>query len=297
MNAPRTSPVIRYWLPLMLVLLGSILIRLELVYAQEPTAAADADPKQRADAFLIQARDDAASYGIRGESSDDDFVLADEPILRWSNPEIGEIYGGVFLWTRDGRPRAVASMFKWYSPFTHCTHEFQSLSTEPISADRSGETVWTASKPGVEFQPVPGAPAPAGNPGRRLAQMRDLARRFSAAVIDAEHGTRGLRLLSQPLYRYGGEDASVADGALFGFVLGTDPEVLLMLEMRRDAGGDPRWEYALARLEFLELEVTLGDESVWSAAKLSGAEVYRGQGTYVKFQFDEPEPAGSEPTQ
>ena len=39
--------------------------------------------------------------------------------------------------------------------------------------------------------------------------------------------------LSQPLYRYGGDDSGVLDGGLFVFVQGTDPEVFLLIEARR----------------------------------------------------------------
>ena len=36
-------------------------------------------------------------------------------------------------------------------------------------------------------------------------------------------------LLSQPVYRYGRSDGDVADGAIFAFCKGTNPEVLLLL--------------------------------------------------------------------
>ena len=71
--------------------------------------------------------------------------------------------------------------------------------------------------------------------------MRDLAQAYRCA-----HGEAGLldlkelRLLPQPLYRYepNDGDSPMVDGAVFGYVwtIGTDPEVLLVVEARR-AGG------------------------------------------------------------
>jgi hypothetical protein len=53
--------------------------------------------------------------------------------------------------------------------------------------------------------------------------------------------------LSTPLYRYEKPPGDVLEGAVFAFVLGTDPELLLVLEARRDEGATV-WQYALARM-------------------------------------------------
>src|SRR5688572_12875369 len=44
-------------------------------------------------------------------------ALHDQPLLRWSNPTVGSVHGEVFVWTVDGRPAALASVFRWYHPF------------------------------------------------------------------------------------------------------------------------------------------------------------------------------------
>lgn len=54
--------------------------------------------------------------------------------------------------------------------------------------------------------------------------MRALAREFKASV-DLEEGGTELRQLPQPLFRY----ESKSDGAIFAFVLATDPEALLLI--------------------------------------------------------------------
>jgi hypothetical protein len=75
--------------------------------------------------------------------------------------------------------------------------------------------------------------------------MRTIAERFSAEDHFETKSWNALRLLTKPLVRYGKASAKVEDGALFSFVLGTDPEVFLMLEARPAKDG-LEWQYALA---------------------------------------------------
>ena len=45
-----------------------------------------------------------------------------------------------------------------------------------------------------------------------------------------------LRLLPKPLYRYEPKAGPVIDGAVFAFVMGTDPESLLLIEAVKSGG-------------------------------------------------------------
>jgi hypothetical protein len=87
--------------------------------------------------------------------------------------------------------------------------------------------------------------------------MRTLSREFKAWV-DLEKGGTALRLLSQPIFRYGSE----ADGALFAFVLTTDPESLLMIDAR-PAEGRLVWHSAFARMSDHSLIAKHRDRVVW----------------------------------
>ena len=78
-------------------------------------------------------------------------------ILRWSNPVAGEIYGNVYLWTdNDERPQVIGSIYQWFSPMTHGSHEFRSLSLEPVIGQRDGSLVWMSNQAGVEWKPAAG---------------------------------------------------------------------------------------------------------------------------------------------
>ncbi len=116
--------------------------------------------------------------------------------------------------------------------------------------------------------------------------MREIARSFSSDMVTVnEPKTRhGLRLLPQPLLRYGGgaDSKELLDGGLFAFARETDPDVVLMLEAR---GADaPRFEYALARMHVGELAARHRDKQVWSVEELKHPYV-RKTGPYTLFQY------------
>src|SRR5205823_10260713 len=147
------------------------------VRAQKP-ADAPANPENiRAALKLTLAA--AAEYEFRVGDAEKPLDLLREPILKWSNPSQGEVHGNVFVWTRDGRPLVVGSLFKWFRPHTHMSHEFHSLAEAPVSGKFHGNPVWKAGQPGVRFEDLPGAPAPAATDAQRLLQMKQLARDFS----------------------------------------------------------------------------------------------------------------------
>jgi hypothetical protein len=75
-----------------------------------------------------------------------------------------------------------------------------------------------------------------------------------------------LRLLPRPLYRYETSDGPIIDGAVFAFVMGTDPETLLLIEAVENADGTA-WQYAFARRTSGELEGRHAGKVVWKAAR------------------------------
>lgn len=194
-----------------------------------------------------------------------------DPILKWSNPVRKTEDGAVFLWNDRGRPRAVASFYRYKDNRTgllHDDHEFMSLATKPLTGTVDGRVVWQPSVAGVQPRPIPNAPSPAATEAQRLRQMRALARRF-AAFFDNPPDHSEIRLLPQPLYRYELDKSrkDIIDGALFAFVHTTDPEVFLLIEALAPAeGAAPSWHYALARMSMVNMEVKLDGARVWRVA-------------------------------
>ncbi|TXT29567.1 MAG: hypothetical protein FD138_2403 [Planctomycetota bacterium] len=187
------------------------------------------------------------------------------PVFRYSD-ELRHIEdAGLWLWTDRGRP-AVAMKVERYKPGVHprpWLYCFTSLSSELISAEWPDERKYQARKPGVEWKPLDDQPAKT-RPAR-LVQMRDIARRFSAEVLDFNNDPRQMRLLSRPLYRQ--DDGNNGDGALFGFTgTGTNPDLLLLLEAKVDGG----WQYGLVTMTAEGLRVRLSDRLVWDIPHTGG---------------------------
>jgi hypothetical protein len=74
--------------------------------AQTPTETPANRENIAAALKLTQAA--ATKYEIRVGDDDKPLELQREPVLRWSNPDRGEVHGNVFLWTREGRPLVLA---------------------------------------------------------------------------------------------------------------------------------------------------------------------------------------------
>ena len=220
------------------------------VHAQEPGASTDAAEQfnsiaeGEAKGFIVFYADDAANP----------FQMASQPLLNWTNPVSGSIRGRVYLWTHGGIPSMIGSIYK-YDEQSHVSSEMHALSPRPITG-KSGQGVsWKVDQASIEFKTLPNGGSPGASRAARLAQMRDLARRFNASRSDPDKNNWDLRLLGRPLYRYPETTVNGADGALFAFVQGTNPDVILIIESEAASGAT--WKYALARMHRNELHVNL----------------------------------------
>lgn len=261
-----------------------LLIAASSLVAQDASQPPSVD-KQQIEAALKITREGAAKYRFTiGQTPPEQVKLQAEPVLRWSNPAAGEIHGNVFLWTINSRPVVVGSLYQWFSPHTHLSHEFQSLSEENVSAEYEGKEVWTTSEPGLKFQDLADAPLPAGSAPQRLLQMKKLSKSFTATKTERDGNQSELRLLTQPVYRYAAEKEGLIDGALFTFVQGTDPEVFLLLEARKQED-KAVWQFAATRMNSVKFQLRYHDREVWSREVLPWADVASHQEVYTTFQF------------
>jgi hypothetical protein len=192
------------------------------------------------------------------------YRLKPEPVLRYTNTVGDSRDGAIFLWLGDGdRPEAAVQVFKTRYPWMQ---EWTSLSLAPLMAKMPDGPAWKPSRGGVELKPVSGAPKPADTASGRLRQMHTLASDFSAR--DRFRGVwQPLRMLSNPMARYGKPGSEAVDGALFAFVITTDPEAWLMLEARTTKNG-LEWQYAFAPMSGYPLEASWKKQLVWSQAGL-----------------------------
>jgi hypothetical protein len=219
-------------------------------------------PPGLAAARLAYMKQSVSHYDIRpGDDRDVKFQLQPEPALRFTNPMGRARDGTVFLWLDGvGRPAAVVQVS--LNGRLNWVHEFSSLSPKPFTARSDRGHVWDSSTGGVVFKPVPDAPRPSETPERRLAQMRELTRRFAVEDNFHRQSLQPLRLLSKPFARYDSPKSGVLDGALFCYVLTTDPEAYLMLEVREEKGV-PAWHFAFAPSTVFPLKASWDGKTVW----------------------------------
>jgi hypothetical protein len=246
----------------------AILTMLSLLVGVDPAPTkANADlerTRQQAVATLAPAKARQLTVFLRGEQDSKPAVLTDKPLLRWSNATAGSVYGEVFVWSMEGRPVAIASIYSWYEPYQTSTVEIVSLSESGVGAKEKTQSLWQAPAGEVIFHPIPTAPRPANSRPARLTQMREIAARFAAELADIRSGeqvTRQLRLLNQPAHRFASDQQGILDGALFAFVEGTDPEVWIQLEVYQDKG-EPRWRYAAVRMNAGAMRLRYGETVV-----------------------------------
>jgi hypothetical protein len=195
--------------------------------------------------------------------------LRREPVMRWTSDN--DYNGEVFVWTHHGAAAIVGCVFSGPQGKARrgIVHEFHSLVPNPLYPGARGGSGWLPQEPGIKLDQVADAPAPAANQARRLAQMRELSRRFTAQV-QRENSKWEMRLLTQPIFRYEISDetepSAIVDGGVFSFVwtAGTDPEVLLVLEARRTDKG-VQWYYAPARFTNCEAWLQYRGKEVWRA--------------------------------
>jgi len=250
--------------------------------AQVPDAqapAAKASDVDRAEETVRRAQVEAARYAIVRDGAPDKAKLLDKPILKWSNPSEGSLFGSVVLWTRQGRPEAVASIYRWYGDKQEFHAEIKSLAANALKITRDQEQAWEAGPADLQFARLDHE-APAESEAGRLRQMREIARRFSATLVHPRRGTNALRLLPQPVYRYHQLPENVVDGGLFAFVQGTDPEVFVIVEAAKTEGG-LQWNYAVSRMNMHELRLALDGKEIWTAAEMTWTQASSRQGPYA----------------
>jgi hypothetical protein len=236
-----------------------VLVSIGQSTAEAPEAATRGDQQQ-----YLKSRAAELSLSQTGKP----LALQPEPVLSYSNAElaIGALDGAAFLWLEGNRPAAVVS--HWINhPRNLVYRECTSLADQPLECTRSGVPVWTPKTVGFSPRPLPESPAPVDSKPLRLTQMRDLARRFSAAGYSSQSDEpTELRLLPRPLYRFADDGAGIVDGGLFAFVLSNDPEFFLLLEAVAAPEGGSSWQYRLARMSSRKHIVRLDGKEVWSVS-------------------------------
>jgi hypothetical protein len=225
------------------------------------------DSETPADAWYNYYRARAAKdYELVLSADEQPLKLKPKAILNWTNPlEDGKINGSTFVWENNGRPVVVGQFCSYLignDKRSFC-HVFSTLSDEQVLGRRNDKTFWNPKLSGeTEWHVAADAPTPAASRAARLLQMKWIARQFSAYTEEATRGKRNLRFLPRPLYRYN-ESTKDADGGIFAYVVGNDPELLVLVECSQTQN-ESAWKYRFAQ-----------STRSTTVAKLNDLDVYR----------------------
>lgn len=201
--------------------------------------------------------------------------LDSSAMLRWSNP-LGDVADGlmsVYTTGPDERP-AVLSHIYVHGPALNGLEmqEFADVHPGKVELFRGQRKVWSPAERYSRFETLSNAPVPSDNPALRFAQIKKMAARFE--IIDGFRGTNNkvepqrLRMLARPTYRYGKPEGPIVDGALFTFVVATDPEACLLVEIHR-TGDATKWQYAVIPMTIYSLDAQLDGQTVWKKPEAS----------------------------
>jgi hypothetical protein len=184
------------------------------------------------------------------------------PVLRWTN-DVRESHsvGLLSLWVDRGRPVAVLGTYVWQD---RLMHEFDSVSRSTLQVFEDETLVWEPSKQ-VDFTPEPNKISVERSEAGRMRQMKSIASQMSVTMLGWRQDLSDreqLRLLPRELYRYPVECVDCLDGAIFAYVLGTDPEALLVMEAI-ERNGQNEWQYAFVRQTSAGLETVRDGVTIW----------------------------------
>ena len=204
----------------------------------------------------------AAEHEVIDPKTKQVFELASEPLVAWTSPTRGDVFGGIFLWTQNSRPIAYGGVYLWYMETgIEVSREYHSLTSTPILARFQGDVTWAPSK-GVSFSKLPGDLEPAGTPFLRLRQMKSIVARMEVEISYPNVPPEEMRLLPTPIYRYSDPTAGVIDGAIFSFAKGTDPEALVLVEAF-SMDSQQYWRFAVIRSTVWEVKAMLDGKIVY----------------------------------
>ncbi len=225
-------------------------------------------------------------------------TLNPQPLFVWSNPRRarGQI-GHLFVWMNHDCPGAVATIFSfpWQSDATkqRIVHELHSLLESTLVSDNDSVVQPWVPTGGIDLVELLGAGEIPTNATRRAFAMRQLSRRLEAHTLDQEHTRWPLRVLPKELLSYESDDCSGTMFAMLGDV-GSDPELLLLIEARKATTAKPeteettdkwRWRLAPIRMTDQEIVVRFDGQPLWeSVHDATNTRFNNKKRTYFRFQ-------------
>jgi hypothetical protein len=237
--------------------------------SDEPKDAAKADGVKSDSPALKAMRELAGkcSFQVIGADSKPALEVRKEPLLKYTDEAIDVAASTLWVWM-DGEIPALFQKIEVNnrgggSMWTYC---FANANSSPVECGWSEgrKTVVTAEP--VLTSPVPGNPEVKETPAALSFTARQISRQFSAS-----DGTE-LRLMPRPLMEFKAEKQNVPYGAVFAYATGTNPSMLLILQIEETPAGK-RWMYRPVHMTAVELTLNHDGKSAWKGAPQKPNEV------------------------
>lgn len=192
------------------------------------------------------------------DGDDRDLKISPDPLFRYNDVSRGIADSTIWRIGTEGRPSAIitAELYGRNGNVFLLNHEFVALDDPRIRLQRD-IFVWKPPEGALEFQTISGAAPPAEKPTLRLTQMKRLAQEFTATEQLGQTQIP-LRGLPTPIDRYAPSAQPGADGAIFAFVWGLNPEALLFIE-----SDGTNWTFAWTRLGAAKVWAERDEALVW----------------------------------
>ncbi|MBS0206846.1 MAG: hypothetical protein JSS49_28560 [Planctomycetes bacterium] len=243
-----------------------------------PIARADDPDKGSSERQMLLKEMRAAVAAIKvHETSRTEKRAADmvaEPVFRYSDQQRQIRDATIWVWTVHGRPVALmkTERYGFPEPQPHWLFNVTSVTSDTLTVKWPFNREFVSKKPGMTFRPTTSAVDAVETKSGRLVQLKNLARRFSATMIDGvnEDVKTEMRLLTTPLFRYSSEVDEIIDGAFFGFsATGTNPDAIVAIQWQGGSSA-AKCEFSVTGTTTTGLRVRLDDTEVWSQPFLSG---------------------------
>lgn len=213
--------------------------------------------KRRAEELIVTAQRGKAAFDA-------------QPLFRYSDP-IRQVIDAT-IWSIGGeqRPQVLLVMERYSRETKFWSYEMTVTSDRVPNSIKGDDWVWKPSGTGMKWKDLPASRPPGKSPAARLRQMKTLARRFEVSE-SYEGQTYHLKLKPQPLTTYKDDELKVTDGAGFIFAQGTNAEVVVWIEARRDQEAkEGRWKVGFSRLTAASIEANFDGKLLWTAEKHVG---------------------------
>jgi hypothetical protein len=259
---------------------AALLMLLALAVHFAPLSAADDAPsepealKREREARLQKMRALAGQFDITSAAAEETsrVELRGEPLFRYSDQPRGFVDATLWAWGPSGRPMAVAKIeaaLNGKVPYWQfCV---ASLADRPLRIDFATQRKLSTPRAGLTLHAFPDAPRPSDRPAARQRQMKDLAARFDATIHSRHLDTKELvkqemRLLPSPIHRYADEKNALRDGMIFGLTTnGTNPDMLIVIELRGNQDNQLEWQYGIAKMTYSEVHIRLDKTEVYKS--------------------------------